>query len=190
MLNGHYVKFAEANGELDFTVHLETTAEERAHSKHNAVAASHYDDVIMGAMASQITSPTIVYWTVCSGADQRKWQSSASLAFVWGSSPWTGELTAQMARNAENVSIWWHHHKYVFASFVTIRFLCWTCISFLSFALKPYVYSSAGCQKDSHAGFQRALWHLFTTMVSAHDIHYGDIKSTVYTNRCCVCPEC
>ena len=36
----------------------------------------------MGAMASQISSLTIVYWTVYSGADQRKHQSSASLAFV------------------------------------------------------------------------------------------------------------
>ena len=44
----------------------------------------HYDDVIMGAMASQITSLTIVYSTVYSGADQRKHQSSASLAFVRG----------------------------------------------------------------------------------------------------------
>ena len=42
----------------------------------------HYSDVIMGAMASQITSRTIVYSTVYSGADQRKRQSSASLAFV------------------------------------------------------------------------------------------------------------
>ena len=38
----------------------------------------------MGAMASQITSLMIVYSTVYSGADQRKLQSSASLAFVWG----------------------------------------------------------------------------------------------------------
>ena len=38
----------------------------------------------MGAMASQITSLTIVYSTVYSDADQRKHQSSASLAFVWG----------------------------------------------------------------------------------------------------------
>ena len=36
-----------------------------------------------GAMVSQITSLTIVYSTVYSGADQRKHQSSASLAFVW-----------------------------------------------------------------------------------------------------------
>ena len=36
---------------------------------------SHYCDVIMGAMASQITSLTIVYSTVYSGTDQRKHQS-------------------------------------------------------------------------------------------------------------------
>ena len=44
----------------------------------------HYDDVIMGGMASQITSLTIFYSTVHSDADQRKNQSSASLAFVRG----------------------------------------------------------------------------------------------------------
>ena len=44
----------------------------------------HYDDVIMGAMASQITSLTIVYSTVYSGTDQSKHQSSALMAFVCG----------------------------------------------------------------------------------------------------------
>ena len=43
-----------------------------------------YDDVIMSAIASQITSLTIVYSIVYSDADQRKHQSSASLAFVMG----------------------------------------------------------------------------------------------------------
>ena len=38
----------------------------------------------MGAIASQITSLTIVYWIVYSDADQRKHQSSASLAFLRG----------------------------------------------------------------------------------------------------------
>ena len=47
-------------------------------------AMTHYDDVTMSLMASQITSLTIVYSTVYSGADQRKHQRSASLAFVWG----------------------------------------------------------------------------------------------------------
>ena len=38
----------------------------------------------MGTMASQITSLTIFYSTLYSGTDQRKHQSSESLAFVWG----------------------------------------------------------------------------------------------------------
>ena len=38
----------------------------------------------MSMTASQITSLTIVYSTVYSDSDQRKHQSSASLAFVWG----------------------------------------------------------------------------------------------------------
>ena len=45
----------------------------------------HYCDVTMGSIASLTTSLTSVYSTVQSGADQRKHQSSASLAFVWGS---------------------------------------------------------------------------------------------------------
>ena len=44
--------------------------------------STHYNDVTMGAMASEITSLNIVYSTVYSGADRRKHQRSASLAFV------------------------------------------------------------------------------------------------------------
>ena len=62
----------------------------------------HYNDVIMGTMAYQITSLTIVYSTVYSGADQGKHQSSASLAFVRGihrwlvNSPHKGPVTWKM----------------------------------------------------------------------------------------------
>ena len=41
----------------------------------------------MSVMATQITGVLMVYLTVCSGADQRKHQSSAPLAFVRGSHP-------------------------------------------------------------------------------------------------------
>ena len=44
----------------------------------------HFTDVIMSVMASQITSLTIVYSTVYSGAYQRTNQSFMSLAFVRG----------------------------------------------------------------------------------------------------------
>ena len=50
----------------------------------------HYSDVMMRSMASPITSLTIVYSTVYPGADQRKHQTSASLAFVMGNLPVTG----------------------------------------------------------------------------------------------------
>ena len=55
---------------------------------HIALQQFHYNDVIMGSMVSQITSLTISCRTVYSGADQRKHQSSASLAFVWGIHRW------------------------------------------------------------------------------------------------------
>ena len=42
----------------------------------------HYRDVKMSTMASQITGVSIVCSTVCSDADRRKHQSSASLAFM------------------------------------------------------------------------------------------------------------
>ena len=45
---------------------------------------NHYSDDIMGTFASQITSLTLVYSIIRSDADQRKHQSSASLAFVRG----------------------------------------------------------------------------------------------------------
>ena len=48
------------------------------------ITSGHYTDVIMATMASQITSLIIVYSTVYTGADQRKHQSPASLAFVRG----------------------------------------------------------------------------------------------------------
>ena len=59
----------------------------------------------MGTNSAQITSLTIVYSTVYSGADQRKHQ--------WE----TGEFPTQMASNAENVSIWWRHHEYRYSHY-------------------------------------------------------------------------
>ena len=49
---------------------------------YDTALSSHYDDVIMTTLASQITSLTVVYSIVYSGVNQRKHQSSASLAFV------------------------------------------------------------------------------------------------------------
>ena len=52
------------------------------------VIVAHYNAVIMGAMASGITSLPIVYATIKSGADERKHQSSSSLTFWRGIHRW------------------------------------------------------------------------------------------------------
>ena len=49
----------------------------------------HHNDVIMSAMASQMTGVSIAYSTVQTGADQSKHQSSVSLAFVRGIHRWS-----------------------------------------------------------------------------------------------------
>ena len=66
----------------------------------------HYGDVIMGAIASLITSLSIVYSTVYSDADQRKHQKVRVTGLSAGNSPGAGEFPAQMASNAENFFHW------------------------------------------------------------------------------------
>ena len=66
----------------------------------------------MGSIASQITSLTIVYLSIYSGADQRKYQTSASLAFVRRihrrpvNSPDKGPVTRKM------FPFWWRHDEH------------------------------------------------------------------------------
>ena len=68
----------------------------------NKLSRLNYNDLIMRAMASQITGVSVVCSTVCLGADQRKHQSSASLGFVrrihWWlmDSPHKGPVTRKM----------------------------------------------------------------------------------------------
>ena len=56
----------------------------------------------MGAIGSHITSLTIIYWMIYSDSDQRKHESSTSLAFVRGihrgpvNSPHKGPVTRKM----------------------------------------------------------------------------------------------
>ena len=70
----------------------------------------HYTDVIMSAMASQITSLTIDYSTLCSRRRSKK-TSKLRVTGLWeGNSLVTGEFPAQRTSNVEKVSIWWRHH--------------------------------------------------------------------------------
>ena len=81
----------------------------RRYSDNHAPAffRAHYSDVIMTAMTSQITSLTVVHSIVYSDADQRKHQSSALLAFVWGIHRWP---VNSPHKGSVNVPIWWRHY--------------------------------------------------------------------------------
>ena len=63
----------------------------------------------MTMVASQITSLTVVYSIVYSGAD-KKTSKVRVTGLCAGNSPGTGEFPAQRASNAENGPIWWRHH--------------------------------------------------------------------------------
>ena len=94
VIRPQWVNFVSCNGLLpDGTKQLHKSMLFHRHVDHSEQTSAkikkydiffhkHYNDVIMGTIASQITSITIVYSTVYSGADQRKPQSSASLALV------------------------------------------------------------------------------------------------------------
>ena len=80
-----------------------------------ASIALHYSDVIIGALAYQITSVSTVSSTVCSDVDKKKHQSFASLHGLYeGNSPVTGDFPSQRASNAENV---WDEITYPFLNF-------------------------------------------------------------------------
>ena len=64
----------------------------------------------MSTMSSQITSLTRVYSTVYSIRKSKETSKLRVTGLCARNSPVTGEFPAQMASNAENVSIWWRHH--------------------------------------------------------------------------------
>ena len=67
-----------------YGMHVWTRSIKPVEIQSSAGHDNYYDDVIMNAMASQMTSHMIDYSTVYSDANQRKHQSSASLAFALG----------------------------------------------------------------------------------------------------------
>ena len=79
------------------------------------MSAIHCTDVIMVAMASQITSLTSVYSSVYSGAHQRNHQSSP--AFVWGihrwqvNSPYIWSVTRKMFPFVNVIMYFWNRRK-------------------------------------------------------------------------------
>ena len=97
----------------------------------------HYNYVIMTKIASQITSLAVVYSTVYSDADQRKHQSSASLAFVWGihRDRWIPRTKAQLRGKCFRLmtsSCGYEVHLCIYASAGLNMFKSSTCILSIS----------------------------------------------------------
>ena len=93
----------------------------------------------MGAIASQITSLTIVYSTVYWGRSNKTSKLRVTSLCV-GNSPGTGEFPAQMASNAENFSIWWRHH-------VSWGILYW---NLEATSIKPISYNTPHWNRNEH----------------------------------------
>ena len=69
-----------------------------------------YNDVMMSAMGSQVTSLTFTQLFIqCAKKPTSKLHVTG---LCEGNSPVTGEFPAQRVSNGENVSIWWHHHAH------------------------------------------------------------------------------
>ena len=97
------------------------------------LSATEHGDVIMTTMASQITSLTVVY-----SSRSKKTSKLRVTVLCTGNSPGTGEFTAQVASNAENVSIWWRHHQW----------FLWCCssLNMLSYERSNCFWSHHGAQ--------------------------------------------
>ena len=100
----------------------------------------------MGAMASQITSLTIVYSTVYSGADKKI--SSASLAFVRGIHRWPVNSPHK-----------WPVTRKMFPFDDVIMFIIF--YYFILIARQPWWYASTSTKVDISA-IQKTIWFVFT----------------------------
>ena len=122
----------------------------------------HYDDVIMTMLASQITSLTVVYSIVYSGVNQRKHQSSASLAFVWEihrgpvNFPHKGPVTRKMFPFDDVIMrFWWRYALLIHST--RIRVNVFFCIKTMPKVCIPGV--NWVC--SNNFGSTKELWKLF-----------------------------
>ena len=81
------------------------------------ITSHHYHDVIMGAVASQNHQPHDCLFSRLFWRRSKITSKLRVTGLCAGNSPVTGEFTAQMASNAENVSVWWRHHDVKFSCY-------------------------------------------------------------------------
>ena len=151
----------------------------------------------MSAMASQITSLTIVYLTVYSGADQRKLQSSASLAFVRGIHRWPVNST----RKGPVARIMFPFHGVIMVVCKTPGHFVWITQTISSVPLCPHPafqnFQIASCMMNlpfildgCHHSLAAAVPIQYGC--DSHDIHCSDVimsspvtgVSVIYSNVC------
>ena len=96
-----------------------------------AVAAHLYELNVWLSMDTCITTAliTVFVWIILLRKTSRHWP-------LWGNSPVTGEFPAQMASNAENVSIWWRHHKCTIPMPLPVRTVFSSLVYIFSISLK------------------------------------------------------
>ena len=132
---------------------------------------NHYHDVIMSSLASQITSLKIVYSIVYSDADQRKHQSSASLAFVRGihrgpvNSPHKGPVTRKMFP-FDDVIMYYNYEQMT----------SWDRCQFRT--VGPRISEALFCHPPTHTHTHRHIyiyiyWSLFATSSTSTCNQYG-----------------
>ena len=123
----------------------------------------HYNDAIMNAIASQITSLTIVYSTIYSDADQRKHQSSTLLAFVWG-----------IHRGPANSSHKWPVTRKMFP-FVDVVMVAWRLASLdMGLSLNDSFVSSLTIGFKYLWGYIRAYFRIWHIIFIQHIQHAKD----------------
>ena len=87
----------------------DTSIAYKAPTKFEWPVLLHYNDVIMSAMASQITMLRLFTQAFIQAKIKENIKAPRHWP-LWGEESVTGEFPAQRASNAENVSIWWRHH--------------------------------------------------------------------------------
>ena len=105
-------------------------------TRSGTFSVGHYNDVMMSAVASQITSLTIVYWAVYSRRRSKKTTKFRVIGLSAGKSPVTGEFPAQGASYGENVSIWWRHHEKM-SDWCGSDGLCFWAVDISGYAMVP-----------------------------------------------------
>ena len=107
-------------------------------------SATHYSDVIMGTIVSQSPASRSFTQPFIQARRSKKTTKLSVIGLCAGTSPVTGEFPAQMASNAENVSIWWRHHEAWFSLYKingtrhTTRYISNTCAQQCG---KEYIYT-------------------------------------------------